>query len=162
MRTKSGCFFGMLLLLPVLGGCSHAKPTFLTIQFCLGSEQDSAEFKKLIRSIAHSQHLNFIDWSVETKRNLEDIGARSPNSTDPVIHIAIEDKKDTNLMLGGNLGLGGYQVALGFGEGSNPTEGHVLADSVIKGLKARWQVLTVPAGRGAFPLKSCGSQVSRP
>jgi hypothetical protein len=32
----------------------------------------------------------------------------------------------------------------------------VLAEEVVRRLKVRWQVLTVPNGKGAFPLKSCG------
>lgn len=62
-----------------------------------------------------------------------------------------------NVMMGGNLGLPAYQVALGFS--GEPPEDRRFADIVVKQLGARWQIETVPAGKGAFPMKSCPGQI---
>jgi hypothetical protein len=146
----------MLLLVPVLCGCAPAKQTtFLTIQVCLGNEKSTAEFMNMMRLIARSENMNFIDGGADTKRDLEVLGVRKPYQTDPVINLGIDDKEGHNLLMGGNLDLPGYQVALAFGEGSNPAEAHRLAGEVVRRLKARWQVSTVPAGKGAFPSKTC-------
>jgi hypothetical protein len=51
-------------------------------------------------------------------------------------------------MMGGNLGLPTYQVAMGFSDDPNPSQAQQFADIVIKGLRSRWQVETVPAGAG--------------
>jgi hypothetical protein len=56
-----------------------------------------------------------------------------------------------------NLGLPGFQVALGFSEGSRPREAQRFAETVIRKLEARWRVQTVPipAESGARPMSGC-------
>jgi hypothetical protein len=68
-----------------------------------------------------------------------------------VINIGI-NRGARNVMMGGNLGLPTYQVALGFS--GEPPEDRRFADMMAKQLGARWQTETVPAGKGAFPMKS--------
>ncbi len=69
-----------------------------------------------------------------------------------VINIGV-DRDKHNLMMGGNLGLPTYQVALGFsGESS---EDRQFAEKLVKQLSAHWHVETLPAGEGAFPIKDC-------
>jgi hypothetical protein len=151
----------ILLSTVMLSACKPAKQSeFLMVQLCLGNEDNLAEFMNMMRSVAQSEHMNYVDGSAETKRNLETIGARKPGQADPFINIGIEDKHRSVLMMGGNLGLPGYQVALGFGEGTEPSEAHALADEIVRILNTRWQVLTVPAGKGALPLKACGNNPS--
>jgi hypothetical protein len=57
----------------------------------------------------------------------------------------------------GNLGLPGYQVALGFSEGSNPSDAHRFAQMVVSKLEEHWHVEIVPdpAKSGALPMKNC-------
>jgi len=55
----------------------------------------------------------------------------------------------------GNLGLPGYEVALGFSEGSSGAEAREFANKVVKRLEQHWQVEIVPAGTGAKPMGGC-------
>jgi hypothetical protein len=56
-----------------------------------------------------------------------------------------------------NLGLPGYQVAVGFSEGSNSVDAHRLAQMVKSKLAEHWHVEDVPnpATSGAFPIANC-------
>jgi hypothetical protein len=73
-----------------------------------------------------------------------------------VINIGI-DRGARNVMMGGNLGLPTYQVVLGFS--GEPAEDRRFADMLVKQLSTRWQVETVPVGKGAFPMKTCPGQI---
>jgi hypothetical protein len=152
---RSRCIAAILLSSGALLGCAPPKQSFLTIQICLGDEKNFKEFMTIMRSVAQSKHMKFIDGSAQTKADLETMEFRKPNEANPVINIGIDDGGGHNLLMGGNLGLPGYQIAMGFGEGIHPSEAHSLADEVVGRLKTRWQVFTVPPGKGAFPLKSC-------
>ena len=62
-------------------------------------------------------------------------------------------------MMGGNLGLPTYQVVLGFSSDPNLAEAQRFADLMVKNLGARWPVEIVPAGKGAFPMKTCPAKI---
>lgn len=109
----------------------------------------------MMKLIAQLEHMNFLDHSAETKRDLKVIGALPEQTL--VINMGV-DREDGVGLGAGNLGLPGYQVVVGFSEGSNPPEAHTFADKVVSRLKTRWNVETVPAGKGALPLKMCGQQ----
>jgi hypothetical protein len=102
--------------------------------------------------------MNFIDGSAQTKKNLKVTGA--PHSTGPVINMGVEREDGVGLMAG-DLDSPDYQVAVGFSEGSDPSEAHEFAGRVVNRLKTRWNVETVPAGKGAFPLKTCEKRSER-
>ena len=53
-----------------------------------------------------------------------------------------------------NIGLPGYQVAIGFSDGP---DAQAFAKRVIDRLKMQWRVETIPSDKGALPLKSCGA-----
>jgi hypothetical protein len=114
----------------------------------------------MMRSIAVAENLKFVDGGAETQRDLKTIGAKMDKLDTPgaVINIGF-DRGNRNLMMGGNLGLPTYQVALGFSGDPNPSEAQHFADIVVKRLGARWQVETVPAGTGALPMKTCPGKI---
>jgi hypothetical protein len=142
----------MISLVAVLVGCTSGKPPFLTVQLCLGDERNLADFAGMIHSIAESERMKFLDGSAETKRDLKVIGA--PHHSGPVINMGLESEDGVGLMAG-DLDSSDYQMAIGFSEGSNPSGAHEFAESVISRLKTRWEVETVPAGKGAFPKSTC-------
>lgn len=141
----------LVCLLGTLSGCVGKRP-FLIAQLCLGDEQNVALFMNTMKSIARSQHMDFIDGSEATQRDLVSQGV-SPNY--PLIYIGVKGKNGIGTE-GGNLGLSAYEVALGFTEGSNPAAEHRFANMVVGTLKQRWQVYVVPPNRGALPMKNCG------
>ena len=71
-----------------------------------------------------------------------------------MINIGSEGGDGLGLMAG-NVGLPGYQVAIGFSEGRDPAAARQLAARTVQRLKVRWTVKTVPEGHGALPLKNC-------
>jgi len=98
--------------------------------------------------------MTLVDGSSYTKKDLEMIGAL--RQAGPIIHIEVE-REDTLGLTATNLGLPGYQIVIGFSEDPNPTEARAFAKRVVDLLKTQWQVETVPSGKGALPLKSCGT-----
>ncbi len=142
----------LISLLGMLYGCAPGKRPFLMVQLCLGDERNLSEFTSMMRSIAQSEGMKFVDGSAETKKDLKVIGA--PQHPGPVINMGF-DREDGVGLMAGDLGSPDYQVAVGFSEGSNPSGAHAFADRVVSRLKTRWHVETVPAGKGAFPMKTC-------
>jgi hypothetical protein len=55
----------------------------------------------------------------------------------------------------GNVGLPGYQVAMGFAEGSNAVEARDFANRVLTRLRQHRGIEVVPAGAGAGPMAGC-------
>jgi hypothetical protein len=143
-----------------LAGCTPGKHPFLMIQICLGDADNLAAFTREMQAIAKNENMKFIDGSDETTADLAVIdakgGAHDPNG--PVIHMAVE-RGDSMGMSAGNLGLPGYQVALGFSEGSNPNEARMFVKRVVGRLAERWRVETVPPGRGAQPMENCNTSL---
>jgi hypothetical protein len=142
--------FALISLLGMLSGCVGKRP-FLTVQTCLGSEQNVALFMNAMRSIAQSQNMKFIDGS---KINQKKLATLKVSPSYRLIDIGVE-RKDGMGMAAGNLGLSAYEVAIGFSEGSNSEEAHKFADLVVRTLKQNWRIYVVPPGQGAFPTKAC-------
>jgi len=124
------------------------------VQICLGNEQGLKDFTDRMRSVARSEQMTFVDGSSDTKKDLETMGAL--RQAGPIIHMGVE-REDGLGLTAGNIGLPGFQVAVGFSEGSNPPEAHAFAKRVIDLLETQWRVETVPPGKGALPLKSCNT-----
>jgi hypothetical protein len=126
------------------------------IQLCVKDDQGVTEFMNMMRSIAASEHMTFVDGGAQTQRDLKDIGAKFEKLDTPgsVINIGI-DRGERTFVMGGNLGLPTYQVVLGFSGEEDREEVLRLADVVAKRLGTVWQVQTVPAGKGALPMKTC-------
>lgn len=154
MMNMRSCIVSAVLisLLFMLHGCAPGKRPFLIVQLCLGDERNLADFSSMMRSIAQSEGMKFVDGSAETKKDLKIMSA--PHQTGPVINMGF-DREDGVGLMAGDLGSPDYQVAVGFSEGSNPTGAHAFADRVVGRLKTRWHVDNVPAGKGAFPMRTC-------
>jgi hypothetical protein len=88
---------------------------------------------------------------------LDAIGSSGHERADSSLVINIGVLRKDGLGFGvGNLGLPGYQIALGFSEGSgNAAEAREFADRVVKRLEQRWHIDVVPAGQGATPMSDC-------
>jgi hypothetical protein len=124
------------------------------VQLCLRDQQNVFLFKNVVRSIAQSEHMKFIDGSTMTQKDLNTLKV-GPKF--PLVYIGV-DGADGVGMEGGNLGLSAYEVALGFSEGSNSVAAHRFADTVVGELKKRWPVFVVPRDRGATHSKNCEKQ----
>lgn len=147
----------MLAVAPILIACTGGSYPFLMVQLCLGDEANLAAFTREMQSIAAAESMRFIDGSEETRASLASIDKQglSHDPGGPVIHMGVE-RDDGVGVTAANLGLNGYQVALGFSGGSQPADAALFARRVVDRLSERWRVQTVPAGQGAFPLPNCG------
>lgn len=146
-------------LLAVVVACTPGKRPFQIVQLCLSDEQNLADFKGELQVIAQSEGMQFLDRSEQTKRELQLLAAKGnvETVTEPVINVTVI-RKDGLGVGGGNLGLPGYQVAIGFSEGASPTEARRFAQMVIQKLEKQWTVRMVPPGTGAKPLADCSEQ----
>ena len=136
--------------------CSRAQEAFLTVQVCLAGKGGVAQFEKILREVAHSEELTFVDNSAATKDYLQDVRDKGLVKLDhaPTINMSIEGKRGLGVTAG-NIGLPTNQVAIGFTAGANATKAHKLADHLVQALSQLWQVQTVPKGQGVFPMNSC-------
>lgn len=141
----------------LLQACSPAKESFRSVQMCVVDSRGVAELKALMRATAASEHLQFIDNGAEQGSELRAMGADKLLKRDASLAIDLHIEGNDGMgVTAGNLGLPPYQVALGFTEGSDVAKAHRLSARLIQALSQRWQVETIPAGKGAMPMKSCG------
>ena len=157
--------FGIgLSLLPLsigiilLSGCTKQRDeTFLTVQMCVHDQAGVTHLKDVMRAAAKAENLQFVDASLETGESLKAMGADKALKRDAslAINVGIKGKGGTFVM-GGNLGLPPYQVALGFGTGSDAAKAHQLSERLVRLLSDEWAVKAVPQGKGVFPMASCG------
>ena len=140
-----------------LPGCAPGKRPFLIAQVCLRDPQDLQAFTREMQLIAQSDAARFIDRSADTHNELDTLGhPREGARTIPVVNMGIERGRGIGLMVS-NLGLPGYEVAVGFSEGSNLADARKFAQTVVGKLEERWHVEFVPDPEksGAFPMKNC-------
>jgi len=148
---------GALAVLGVLAcGCTEWKRPFLLEQMCVHDKAGVAQLIEELKAEAASRRMEFVDNSANTKRDLESVSYPGRERADgsPVINVGI--KSDDGMGATAiNVGLPGYQVALGFSEGSDKLEARRFADEVIKRLEQHWRVEAVPPGSGAMPKPDC-------
>ena len=147
----------VLAFFVILDGCGQGKRPFLIAQVCLRNADDLSAFAREMQSIARSQASRLIDRSAESQKQLETIGHPFEGArTKPIVNLGVELRDGVGLMVG-NLGLPGYQVAVGFSEGSNAPAAHQFAQTVVKKLEEHWHVEIVPdpGKSGALPMRNC-------
>ena len=145
---------GLAILL--LLGCAPGKHPFLMVQMCLSNERGVTEFFDEMKSIAAANNMVFLDNSGDTIRELKATGyaGHERDGGSPAINFAVE-RKDGQGASAGNLSLPGYQVAVGFSEGSSPAEAQAFANVVVSRLEKHWKIHVVPRGTGAKPMPGC-------
>jgi hypothetical protein len=141
----------------LLTGCAPGKRPFLMVQMCLSNEQGVEEFIDELRSIAAADKLEFIDNSSNAERGLNETGYVGNERTGGSRVMDIRVVRRDGMGIGAtNVGLPGYQVAMGFAEGgSTAVEAQDFAKRVLSRLKKRWSVELVPTGAGAGPMAAC-------
>lgn len=139
-----------------LVGCAPGRLPFLMVQMCLANKQGVEEFINELKSIAAAEKLEFIDNSSNAERGLNETGYVSHERTGGSRVMDIRLVRRDGMGIGAtNVGLPGYQVAMGFAEGSNAVEAQNFAKRVLPRFKRRWLVELVPPGAGAGPMVGC-------
>ncbi|MGH8850005.1 MAG: hypothetical protein ACREYD_03330 [Casimicrobiaceae bacterium] len=157
LRKSCICALISIALVSALQGCEGGKRAFLIATVCLQSADDLSAFTAEMQSAANAEGTEFLDWSAETQAELDTIGHPMDGArTRPAINMGFT-RRDGVGLTAGNLGLPGYQVALGFSKGSNAPAAHKLAQRIVSKLEERWHVEIVPnpAESGAFPMTNC-------
>jgi hypothetical protein len=153
-----------IALAAVLIGCGSGKRAFAIQEVCLKNAEDLSAFTREMQLIAQSERAKFLDRSANTQRELDTTGHPVEGArTRPVVNMGFYRRDGVGLTVT-NLGLPGYQVAVGFSEGSNSADAHRLAQMVMSKLAEHWHVETVPspATSGAFPMANCNDDEPLP
>lgn len=145
-----------VLLALLLSGCGQGKHPFLIVQMCLVDERGTAAFIDEMRSIAAAEQMRFLDRSVRTGQELRAVGydGRERTHGSPIIHIGVR-RSDGMGVTAANLSLPGYEVALGFSEGSSASDARAFANRVMARLEVHWRLEALPPGEGARPKGNC-------
>jgi hypothetical protein len=140
----------------MLWGCvdSGREGPFLTAQLCVRDEAGMAQLIDELRAVATARDMRFFDYSADTERSLANVGHPARDDGSPVVYVGV-DGGDGLGVRATNVGLPGYQVALGFTEGRDRLETQSFTDEVIERLERHWQVERLPAGTGALPQPGC-------
>jgi hypothetical protein len=152
-------FYSVVALAGLLvwsSGCTPAKKAFLVVQLCVYDKAGATQLVGDLQDLAHSMNMEFFDSSAVTARDLPKTGYHGRERADgsPVINVGVL-RKDGLFVGGGNLGLPGYQVQLGFTKGSDDAESRRFAEEVISRLEKQWRVDVLPAGAMATPRADC-------
>ncbi|HZF93413.1 MAG TPA: hypothetical protein VEZ20_00925 [Allosphingosinicella sp.] len=154
-RTSS-----VAIAIAALFACIEGRHPFIMVQLCLGDAENLALFRSEMAAAAKAEGMSFNDDEEATKRDLAIIDEKelAHNRAGPTIQMRMR-AEDGLGATATNLGLRGYQVAIGFGEGRRePNAARAFSSRVIARLARHWQVTTVPAGSGAQPLPNCTSR----
>ncbi|MBS0422254.1 MAG: hypothetical protein JSR66_31405 [Proteobacteria bacterium] len=154
LKLAQACALVAVSLL--LAGCAPGKRPFSMVQMCLSNQQGIEELIDELKSIAAAENLEFIDNSSNAERGLIDTGYVGHERTSGSRALDIRIIRRDGMGIGAtNVGLPGYQVAVGFAEGSNAAEAQDFAKRVLSRFKKRWLVQIVPGGAGAGPMAGC-------
>jgi hypothetical protein len=148
-------------LLALLSACSSGTHGFRVAKICVTNKEDALRLVHEMKQIANEEKMEFLDGSAATARGAEIIGYADPGRADGsvTIHIAVERIDGMGVTVA-NFGLPGYQMAIGFSEGSNRSEGTRFADKVIDRLSRLGRLEELPFGSSVMPDPKCGSQQS--
>jgi hypothetical protein len=146
----------LVALLLSLSACAPGKYSFRVAQVCVIGEQGVLQLVHEMKEIANEEKMEFVDASKDTARGLDIIdfadGGRADGSA--AIHVVVQRADGMGVTVT-NISLPGYQMALGFSEGSNRSDAVRFADKVQNRLAQHWRVEVLPPGSGVMPDPKC-------
>jgi len=153
------CMLAALCSVFALCGCTAGKGPFLQVQMCLTDKSELSDLTAIMQSLAQSEGMKFVDRSDEATKEMEQlnkgVSGLRPFFSGRVVIMSIR-RHDGLGMSAGNLDDSLVQFSVGFGEGAaDPRDARKFADKAIGMFEQHWDVIPVPAERGAFPLATC-------
>jgi hypothetical protein len=145
------------MLLAGLVAChAPAQTAFVQLEICVHDASNLRELMGELRSIAHSEHMDFADGSSTTETSLRDANAHAKTNfnTESIVDWYLSRPDGVSVMIN-NLGLRSQEVSLSFFEGSNPNAARRFSAEVVRRLGTKWQVVNVPPSLGHVPLDHC-------
>lgn len=151
----------MMIVLTIVAvsliGCMDGRERpFLMAQVCVRDKAGMVELVDALKAIAAEKRLRFADNTAAAQRDLKTVGYADRDRADgsPALNVAVE--RHDGLGVGAtNLGLPGYQVALGFTEGTDKGETERFTNDVIATIEKHWVVERLPAETRALPKPGC-------
>lgn len=129
------------------------------VQFCLAGPHEIDEMKAVLRSVADSHGLTFLDRSAETEAEAEAIAELRPGApvARPTVNVGTPGGRPG--FSAGNFPEAPNQIVVGLSKGGDELAARKLSDSVVGALGRRWSIHEVanPEATGAFPLENCDS-----
>jgi hypothetical protein len=126
------------------------------VQMCVSNAQGVEEFVDELKSVASAEKLEFVDNSSYAQRELQELGDPNGRRPDGTHMIDVRLIRNDGLAIGAtNIGLPGYQLAMGFSAGSNAAEARNFATRTLARFRQRWPIETVLDGTGALPVAGC-------
>jgi len=123
----------------------------LLVQMCLRDDRDVDALIDLVMQSASRNGMEFFDRSAASQRELATLG-KDPGYRLVIVSASRSDGLGVAAM---NLGLSANEMAIAFTPGANAEGSAAFIQSVMNQLQARWNVRTVPAGRGAMKSAHC-------
>ena len=156
MSSSFSKLFALVIASMLVTGCAPGKRPFMMVEMCLSNEQGVEEFIKELKSTASAETLDFVDNSSNAQRELKELGYNDGLRPGGGRVIDIRLTRRDGMGIGAaNVGLPGYQVAMGFSEGSDAGEAKNFANRTLMRFKRHWLVEVVPNGTGAKPMAGC-------
>lgn len=139
------------------GACDRGKRPFALARVCLPTQRDVPAFLNEIRHLGAAEHMEFFDRTSATKAEREALNKPSvfPRNDGFVLNVGVL-RRDGMGVTTSELGGPGFQVGLGFSEGSNPAEARRFEQAIISKLRQRWYVEVQSGDTGLQPLARCG------
>ena len=156
-QTRKYLIMPFLLLLGsvVVQACSQGSRPFLIAQVCLHNEADVGRFIDLMRGIARSNGMEFVDRSEQAARELSEVGAGLESEQRPTfVYVGTVGNEDYGFSAG-NLGMPGHQVSIAFTSEHPSNEARQLAAATVKKLREFWKVETQSGAIGARGMAEC-------
>jgi hypothetical protein len=122
----------------------------------LRNEDDVSRFVALMRGIASQTGLHFVDTSAGAQEGLARVAPAQARieARRKAVNIGTVDRAGFGFSAG-NLGMPGYQVAVGFTDEGRSQDAHKFALATVTALRKHWRVETQSGGSGAQGMKSC-------
>jgi len=123
---------------------------------CLQSPSDVDQFLAELRRLSVSEGLNAVDASTSTAKKLDIMGAGDlvKNRAGKVVDVLLR-RQDGLGVAATNIGLPGYQVAMGFSAGVDTNAASLFADRIVGVIGKRWRVEVASGEAGAKGLSNC-------
>lgn len=140
-------------------GCGEGKPPYAMVHMCVINDEGVSLFKNLMREIAISEKMEFVDGSARTDRELKIIDPEGRHNfiNGGIVNVGIQGN---GIGLGAtNLGLMKYQIVVGFSGNEEKGKMDDFVDKVVGVLSKYWSVEFVPSDRGVFKMDKCGDEL---
>jgi hypothetical protein len=151
-KPINGNLMLLILLSIVLSDCADGKRPFLNASICLDSQRSVIQFKKMIQLAAAVNGMKYFDRTDETEREYYILKL---NRLDDFVLNAGALAEDGMAVTASEIQGPGYQIGLGFSEGSRPIKARIFANQFIKLLSIRWKVVVIPGNVGILPEQNC-------